>query len=120
MPSRGRGALLQRADPIRVVLVTAGSLKESRQLAQLILKRRLAACVNLLPSLESWYRWQGRVTSNPEVLLLVKTSHSHLNALYALLKSHHSYQVPEFLALPVTQGAVTYLTWLKENLLEKT
>lgn len=107
---------IERSPSFRVVLVTAGSLAEARRLARFALRNRLAACVSLLPRIESWYWWRGKVTRSREVLLLIKTHTAQLEALYRCLKSHHSYEVPEFLALPVDRGARSYLRWLEESL----
>ena len=81
----------------------------------MILKKRLAACVNLVPGLQSWYWWKGRMTSSKEVLLLIKTTRAALKPLLSVLKVHHSYDLPEFIVLPVTYGDPTYLQWIKEN-----
>ena len=107
---------LIQADTFRVVLVTAGSLREAQGLARIVLKERLAACVNLIPNIQSWYWWKGRVASGKEVLLLIKTTRASLNVLCQVLKSHHSYEIPEFIALPITHGNLAYLRWLKENI----
>lgn len=116
MPRRPRPGPLRKAEPYRVVLVTAGSLREARRLAQGMLRRRLAACVNILPSIESLYRWEGKLCSGREALLVIKTRASRLPPLYRFLSAEHSYQLPEFLALPVTHGGAAYLGWLRECL----
>lgn len=99
-----------------VVLVTAGSLPEARRLAKRVLQKKLAACVNLVPKVESWYWWKGKVTRGRETLLVIKTGTVQLKKLSSLIKSLHSYEVPEFLALPIQSGERTYLQWLKEHL----
>ncbi len=95
-----------------VVLVTAPDLKTARKLAGAALKGRLAACVNLVPRVESHYWWQGRVEHGAEVLLLLKTTVARLAALEKLIVSQHPYDTPEFIALPVTRGDKRYLGWL--------
>jgi periplasmic divalent cation tolerance protein len=102
----------------RLVLVTASSLDEARALAQAVLEARLAACVNILPGIESHYWWQGRLDSAPEVMLLIKSSAEQFDALAALVKAKHSYECPEILALAPHEIAPAYRQWWESNLLE--
>ena len=99
-----------------VVLNTCGSEAEAERLARLLVDRRLAACVSILPRLRSFYRWNGVVESEEEWLLLIKSSRPLFEALRAALESGHSYEVPEVLALPVVDGAAAYLDWLQASL----
>ncbi len=105
-------ATFTRVKRFAVVLVTAPDLKTARKLAGAALKGRLAACVNLVPRVESHYWWQGRVEHGAEVLLLLKTTVARLAALEKLIVSQHPYDTPEFIALPVTRGDKRYLGWL--------
>lgn len=100
------------ATPVRIALTTVGSLEEGRRLARLLVERRLAACVNLLPHVNSVYRWQGAVEEAAEVLLVMKTSAEMLPALEAAVRELHAYKVPEFLALAVESGSQPYVDWL--------
>jgi periplasmic divalent cation tolerance protein len=95
-----------------VVLCTVSSLEEGRRMARELVERRLAACVNLLPKVESVYRWQGVVESAEEVLLVVKTTPARFAELSETIAALHSYEVPEILALPVSDGSSQYLDWL--------
>jgi periplasmic divalent cation tolerance protein len=95
-----------------VVLITAGSLEEARRLADILLKESLAACINILPGIESHYWWQGQLETASECLLLVKSRTSHVDAIIERVKQTHSYQVPEIIALPVTGGSEDYFKWL--------
>jgi periplasmic divalent cation tolerance protein len=95
-----------------LVLVTAPDLKSARALARAALASRLAACVNLLPGIESHYRWQGKVESSSEVLLLLKTTRPRLVALKQLILAKHPYDTPEFVALSLDSGSKRYLDWL--------
>ena len=80
---------------------------------------RLAACVNILPgAVQSVYRWKGKVESARERLLLIKTSRKRLAKLRAAVERMHSYDVPEFIALPIAEGSPAYLAWLGECLEE--
>lgn len=101
---------------VRIALTTVGSLDEGRRMAHLLVERRLAACVNIIPSLTSIYRWQGAVEEAAEVLLVMKTTSEKLPALEAAVRELHSYEVPEFLALEVTSGSQHYLDWLTGSL----
>jgi periplasmic divalent cation tolerance protein len=102
-----------------VVLVTAPDLKTARRLAQSALRVRLAACVNLLPGLESHYWWQGRLERGAEVVLLFKTTRRKLPALEKHLLARHPYDTPEFLVLPLAGGAKRYLDWLAASVVHE-
>lgn len=100
-----------------VVLVTCSSPAEARRIARAAVEARLAACVNILSgAVQSIYRWKGRVESANERLLLIKTSRWRLAKLGAAVEKLHSYQVPEFIALPISEGSPGYLDWLDECL----
>jgi periplasmic divalent cation tolerance protein len=98
-----------------VVLVTAPDMKTARKLARAALEARLVACANLIPRIESHYRWQGQVMSGAEVLLLLKTTTAHLAALERLMVAKHPYDTPEFLVLPISRGNQRYLDWVAES-----
>jgi periplasmic divalent cation tolerance protein len=100
-----------------VVLMTAGSREEAARLADMLVGARLAACVQILPEMESIYHWQGKVERAPEVLLLAKTTESNFAALEAAVRSLHSYETPEIIALPVTAASAPYLEWLTANVI---
>jgi periplasmic divalent cation tolerance protein len=100
-----------------VVLVTCSSAAEARRIAQAVVKARLGACVNILPgAVTSIYRWKGKVEAARERLILIKTSRKRLAGLRAAVERLHSYDVPEFIALPIVAGSPKYLGWLEENL----
>jgi periplasmic divalent cation tolerance protein len=101
-----------KAASVRIALTTVSSIEEGRRLARLLVERRLAACVNLIPGLTSIYRWQGAVEEAAEILLVMKTSAEQLPALEAAVRELHSYEVPEFVALNVESGSQPYLEWL--------
>lgn len=104
--------------PYCVVFITAGSWEEAQRLAQALVQRRLAACVTLVPQVESFYWWQGEVARGQEVLLLVKTTREKWSALADAVAELHSYQVPEIIALPIEAGSEAYLKWLEHSLKE--
>ncbi len=99
-----------------LVLVTAPDLKTARKLAKAALEAKLIACANLVPKIESHYRWQGKVESNAEVLLMMKTAKAKLAALEKLIVSLHPYDTPEFVTLPLSGGNKRYLDWLGASL----
>ena len=99
----------------RIVLTTAGSQEEARKLAHALVERRLAACVNIVPQVESIYRWQGKVQTAEEWLLLIKTQAEFFDRVSNALKELHSYDLPECLMLEVTAGSPEYLDWIAKN-----
>lgn len=98
-----------------IVLVTAPDLKTARVLAKAALEARLIACANLVPKIESYYWWQGKLEQGAEVLLIFKTSKARLADLEKLIISKHPYDTPEFLVLPLTAGNKKYLGWLAQS-----
>ena len=99
-----------------VVLSTCGSEEEAERIARHLIDARLAACVNLIPRVRSFYRWQGNVQSAVEWLLIIKSSRECFPPLRTLLETAHSYELPEVLALPVVDGSPNYLAWLDAEL----
>ena len=100
-----------------LVLVTCASRREARRIAREVVTRRLAACVNLVEMpVQSVYRWKGKVEKGREFLLLIKTSQPRLAELMGEVHRLHSYEVPEFIALPIVAGSSAYLRWLDECL----
>lgn len=98
-----------------VVVMTAASREEAARLADMLVGARLAACVQILPEIESIYRWQGAVERAAEVLLLVKTVRSRFTELEREVRALHSYETPEIVALPIIESSAQYLAWLIEN-----
>ena len=99
----------------RMVMVTCGSIVEARRIARRVVRKRLAACVNIvLGPVQSIYRWKGKVQSAREVLLVIKTTEKRLPELEKEVVHGHSYDVPEFVVIPVAAGSRKYLTWLED------
>jgi periplasmic divalent cation tolerance protein len=103
------------ADAI-VVLLTAANGEEAARLANMLVGAHLAACVQILPEIESIYRWQGKVERQAEVLLLAKSSKGKFEELEREVRALHSYETPEIIAVPVIAGSSPYLQWLSESL----
>ena len=97
---------------IAVVFVTAPDRRTARALAASALRQRLAACVNLLPGVESHYWWKGKLEVGKEILLILKTTQRLLPALAARIQAEHPYDTPEFVALPVNRLSRRYAEWL--------
>ena len=98
----------------RIVLSTAGSEQEAHKIAHILVKRRLAACVNILPRVQSIYRWKGEIESAQEWLLLIKTRADKFTAVRDAIGELHSYEVPECIVLEIEDGSLPYLQWLDE------
>jgi periplasmic divalent cation tolerance protein len=99
----------------RLVLTTAGSHPEAKKIAHALVERRLAACVNIVPQIESVYRWQGNVETATEWLLLIKTQASSFERVREAVKELHSYDLPECVMLEVSAGSNDYLNWIAES-----
>ena len=96
----------------RIVLTTAGSEEEARKIAQHMVEHKLAACVNIIPRIESVYRWQGKIESSREWLLLIKTTIEKLPAVKDAIRTLHSYDLPECVAITIDDGSREYLQWI--------
>jgi periplasmic divalent cation tolerance protein len=99
--------------PYRLILSTADSQPEARKLAHALIEKKLAACVNIIPQIESIYRWQGKVESAQEWLLVVKTTARRAKAVERAIKELHSYDVPECIVVNIEGGSPEYLQWLE-------
>jgi periplasmic divalent cation tolerance protein len=95
-----------------VVFLTAANGEEATRLAEMLVGAHLAACVQILPEIESVYRWQGKIERNSEVLLLAKTTRGNFDELEREVRALHSYDTPEIIAVPVLIGSGPYLEWL--------
>lgn len=100
----------------RIVLSTAGSEEEARKIARHLVGQQLAACVNLVPQVESIYRWQGKMESSREWLLLIKTTADRFPAIRDALRELHSYDLPECISVSIDDGSTEYLHWLADAL----
>lgn len=99
----------------RIVLTTAGSREEAQRIARALVERQLAACVNLLGPIDSIYRWKGQVEEAQEWLLLIKTTAAGFAAVRDAIRELHSYELPECIAIDITDGSPDYLRWLGEQ-----
>ena len=99
----------------RVVMTTAGSVDEARRIAEALVERKLAACVNIVSRVESIYRWKGKKEEAEEWLLLIKTTAAAFERVRDAIVEVHSYELPECLCLAVEDGSPEYLQWLEDS-----
>lgn len=99
----------------RIVLTTCGTEDEARKIAHHLVEHQLAACVNIVPQMESVYRWQGKVESSREWLLLIKTTAGRFAEVRDAIRALHSYELPECIALSIEDGSAEYLQWLADS-----
>jgi periplasmic divalent cation tolerance protein len=97
------------------VLTACANAEQARSIADALVNEHLAACVNVLPGVESVYRWQGEVERATETLLLIKTTAQRFEDVRDRIQSLHSYDTPEIICLPIQQGLETYLSWVRDN-----
>jgi periplasmic divalent cation tolerance protein len=100
----------------QIILSTCADREQAERIAHRLLELHLAACINILPGVQSIYRWQGSIESAPEVLLLIKTRVALIREVQTTIAGLHSYDVPEFLVLSVSAGSEPYLAWLDASL----
>ena len=96
----------------RLVLTTCGSSEEARSIAHTLVERQLAACINIVPQVESIYRWQGEIETATEWLLVIKTTADAVDRLRDTLSELHSYELPECIAISIEDGSTDYLEWI--------
>jgi periplasmic divalent cation tolerance protein len=100
------------------VFITPSSSEEAGRLAEMLINKRLAACVQILPEMDSVFCWEGKVERQREVLLIAKTLHSKFAELEKEVGALHSYETPEIVAVPLVAGAAAYLQWLSASVTE--
>lgn len=98
-----------------IILTTAGSEAEAQKIANQLVERRLAACVNIIPRIHSVYRWQRKVDAAEEFLLLIKTTKSRTAEVQAVIRELHSYDLPEFVVISIEDGSAEYLEWIEKS-----
>jgi len=97
------------------VLVTTASYEEAEKIGRIIVESRLAACANVLNGMRSIFRWDNKINVENECLMIIKTTLQRYSELEAVIRQHHSYSVPEIIALPVVAGSAPYLNWIRSE-----
>jgi len=98
-----------------IVLVTTSNAEEAARIADVLVSERLAACVNIVPGIESIYRWEGKVTRDHESLMIIKTTGARYDEVERRVKELHNYSTPEVIALKIERGSEQYLSWLRDS-----
>lgn len=99
-----------------IVLITAKDKKEAEKISRLLIKNRLAACVNIVNGVKSLFWWQGKVDQAKEAILIVKSRKEKFAKIAKLVKANHSYDLPEIIAIPIVSGFKPYLNWINDSL----
>ena len=100
-----------------IIMVTCASREEARRIAGRLLEKRLVACANILPKIESRFWWKGKLDSAAELLVTMKTVRSNFKKIEAEIKRVHSYEVPEIIAVPIVLGSRDYLDWISRTVI---
>ena len=103
------------ANEVFLVLSTFPDVETARRISRELVTEKFAACANIIPAIESIYRWQGKLEQGSETLVLFKTTAARSAAFHEKLKSLHPYDVPEIVCLRIAEGSPEYLRWVAEN-----
>lgn len=117
MPTTGARSSLTRpmAETVLLALSTFPDLETARRISKELVAGKLAACANILPSIESIYSWKGKIENGNETLVFFKTTQNRQAAFQEKLRSLHPYEIPEIIFAPITSGLPEYLRWVAEN-----
>ena len=100
---------------VSIIYSTIGSVEEARKIARILVEEKLVACVNIIPKIESIYRWQGNIEEDSECILLAKTTDKNVERTIQRIKEIHSYDVPDIVTIPITSGLKDYLNWVEDE-----
>lgn len=107
--------MTDKASDAIIVFMTAANIDEASRIAELVIQNKLAACVQILPEMQSVYRWKGQIEKQPEILIIAKTVNSKFAELETRVRAMHSYETPEIVAASLTSGSTPYLEWLSAS-----
>lgn len=99
-----------------MITVTCASTQEARKISSRLLAKRLIACANIIPNIESKFWWKGKLEKSKEALVMMKTIKTNFKKIETEVRRIHSYEVPEIIALPIMEGSKPYLSWIKDSL----
>jgi periplasmic divalent cation tolerance protein len=99
-----------------IIYTTCADAAEAEKLARHLIELRLAACVNVIPAVVSYYRWKGKIENSGEAMLMIKTARTLVDAVRAALGKAHTYELPELLAVPIVDGSPNYLAWMDNEI----
>lgn len=98
-----------------IILVTCPNISSAAKISDILLEKRLAACTNTVPGIESRFRWKGKIRKSGEVLMIIKTRKSLIKRVEKAVKESHPYEVPEIIAIPIVSGSPEYLNWINSE-----
>ena len=98
-----------------IIYSTTGNLQYAKKIAHSLVEEKLVACVNIIPKIESIYRWQGKIEEDIESVLIAKTTDKNVEKTIQRLKELHSYELPDIVAIPITSGLKEYLNWVEDE-----
>lgn len=98
-----------------IIFITTSSEDEAQKLSDILIEKRLVACVNIIPKVNSIFHWQGSVSHETEALMIAKSIKKQMQKIIATVKQNHSYEVPEIIALPIIEGSEDYLNWINDS-----
>ncbi len=99
-----------------VMCIISAQSGDAESIAEAVIRERLGACVQITSAITSYYRWEGKIRKDPEVLIFIKTEQNAVNRIKSLVSEIHPYEVPEFIVIPVIDGLKQYLDWVKDSI----
>jgi periplasmic divalent cation tolerance protein len=101
-------------DNVRIIFVSLPR-EEARDMARTVVEKRLAACANVIPKMESFYWWEGKIENDEEALLMIKTSYLKVEDLIRFMQENHPYEIPDIISVPIMEGLPDYINWMLEE-----
>ena len=95
-----------------IVYSTIGSIEDARRIANTLVEEQLVACVNIIPNIESIYRWEGKIENDEEFIIIAKTTNENINKTITRINTLHNYELPDIIALPIIDGLKDYLDYI--------